>query len=273
MKNIILICLVFFTLNISAANNQWRLYLERPNEKPILINTFSYEGKKVSFCKKAVGFSVSFTAENKGLYWYYVAEAKSLTGDKKCYLSLSRLYDNAQTPYAFFGEVTKPGIYRQSPHEPADHYFKDLLVNALPVVALKNSEGFEVALSNTPAVFNNYTNQTFDLEHREVTLSSGDNGNIFIEGSFVQNTDTIDRRKKGLYRIEPYYFPVNTKKTHRFDGIYLQTKGTDLGKLRESINSIISQHWSKGTVVDLLGATFFSTAYMNLRVNETGRSK
>ena len=27
------------------------------------------------------------------------------------------------------------------------------------------------------------------------------------------------------------------------------------------------------SVTDLLGATFFSTAYMNLRVNETGRSK
>jgi hypothetical protein len=38
-------------------------------------------------------------------------------------------------------------------------------------------------------------------------------------------------------------------------------------------NQAVAQHWSQGKIRDLLGATFFSTAYMNLRVNETGHSK
>lgn len=272
MKFLFLIWLTFFSLKSYSAKNQWTLYLEQPNETPILVNTFSFEGKKISFIKKSGEFTVSFNSENRGDYWYFVAEAKSTNGDKKCYLSLSRTYDVSQIPYAFFGEVTNSGIYRQSPHEPADHAFKDLLLNAVPVVALKNNEGFEVAISNTPAVFNNYSTQTFDLQHRKVKLSSGDNGCLFNDGVFKMNTDTVDRRKKGLYRIEPYYFPVNASKMHCFDGIYLQIKASGLGKLRETINNTISKHWSKGAVTDLLGSSFFSTAYMNLRVNETGKS-
>lgn len=29
-------------------NSDWNLYLEQPNQKSLLINTFSYEGKRVS---------------------------------------------------------------------------------------------------------------------------------------------------------------------------------------------------------------------------------
>lgn len=272
MKKLVMLFLLSTSIS-GYCNTAWNLYLEQPNQKSLLINTFSYEGKSVSFSKKLDGFLVQFTAEDKGDYWYYIAEVKSLKGDKQCYLSLTKAYEQDQTPYAFFGEVIKTGIYRQSPHEPADHYFKDLLLNAVPMIAIKNKDGFEVAISNTPAVFNNYTTQTFDLQHKEVKLSSGDNGNIFKEGSFVLNTDTINRRKKELYRIEPYYFPISGNQTHQLDGIYFQTKASELGKLRKVINSNISKHWSNGTVTDLLGATFFSTAYMNLRVNETGKSK
>jgi hypothetical protein len=272
MKKLAFLFLLAISIN-GYCNSGWNLYLEQPNQKSILVNTFSYEGKKVSFSEKTDGFQVQFTAENKGDYWYYVAEAKALKGNKQCYLTLSKNYEEGQVPFGFFGEVPQTGVYRQSPHEPADHFFKDLLLNAVPLVAMKNKDGFEVAISNTPALFNNYTTQTFDLQHKEVKLSSGDNGNIFKDGSIVLNTDTIDRRKKELYRIEPFYFPISTRQSHRMDGIYFQTKASDLGKLREAINSKISTHWSKGTITDLLGATFFSTAYMNLRVNETGRSK
>jgi len=254
-------------------NSDWNLYLEQPNQKSLLINTFSYDGKTVSFSKQIDGFLVQFTAENRGDYWYYVAKAKSLEGDKQCYLTLSKNYEEGQVPFLFSGEVTNSAVYRQSPHEPADHSFRGLLLNAVPLVALKNEDGFEVIISNTPAVFNNYTTQTFDLKNKEVKISSGDNGYKFNNGAWELNTDTVDRRKKGLYRIEPYYASVNTIKTSCFDGIYFQAKVSDLGKLREVISSNISKHWSKGTITDLLGSTVFSIAYMSLRVNETGKSK
>jgi hypothetical protein len=82
LKSFLLISLVLLSFHCYASTNKWTLSLKQPSQKPLAVNTFSFEGKKVAFTKKVGEFNVSFTAENKGDYWYYVAEAKSLMGEK-----------------------------------------------------------------------------------------------------------------------------------------------------------------------------------------------
>lgn len=264
--------------NGSTSDSKWSLYLERPNAEPLLVNNFVFgSAKEVQFTNEIDGFTVKFVAKNMNGYWSYHAEASSTREGAKCYLSLAKQYETRQTPFSFFGQVTKSGIYRQSPHEPGDYYFLDkCLMQAVPMVALKDESGFEFAICDTPAMYDNYTSQTYDLQNRKVKLSSGDNGCVFRNDGFLPDTETADkaeRQAKKLFRIEPYYFAADANTVHQMNGLYMRTPGADIGKLRESINLAISRHWSNGKVVDLLGATVFSTTYMNLRVNETGDSK
>lgn len=274
-KSTLIACGMFLFFNSCFSNNNWNLYLERPNEKSLLIQSFSFDmTENLSFNKDIGGFHITFKVDKEGDYWAYVAEASSVSGDEKCYLSLGRSYSADLQPYNFDGLVQKSGVYRQSPHEPGDHHFiQDMLMQPVPMISLKGKDDFEIAISNTPAVFDNYTTQTYDLKKRELKLSSGDNGFVFKNNTFQLNVDTTDRKRKKLFRIESNYFSVKPDKSHRLDGIYMKIKGQDAGKLRQTVNTFVSKHWSNGQITDLLGSTFFSTAYMNLRVNETGKSK
>lgn len=275
MKKInIYVCLLMASRVFLTAQTDWSLFLEQPGAQPLFIRSVSFTGEnKIEFTESKENFEVTFNAEKKGFYWYYSAQVKSLSGNQACYLSFSKKFRENKLPYGFFGEVQNSNIYRQSPHEPKDHRFKDLPLQAIPMVAVRSDEGLEILLNNTPAVFDNYTTQTYDLENREIKLSSGDNGFKFAQGAFQLNADNVGRREKGLYRIEPHYFTVNPSQTHRMDGLFVQTRGNDVGSLREAVNMAIAMHWSNGTTKGLFGSTFFSTAYMCLRANETNRSK
>ena len=262
----------------NAVDGEWGLYVERPDQAPVLVNDFTFgSSNKVSFGKEVVGFTVTFNADSRDGYWYYSADVSSRNDGAKCYLSLVKKYDARQAPFNFFGQVTNSGIYRQSPHEPGDHHFFDhCLMQGIPMVALKDGNGFEVALCDTPAFYDNYTSQTYDLKNRNVKLASGDNGLVFEDGQFQvvpKLTNQVVRQEEKLFRIEPHYFAVSSNAVHHMDGLYIKIKGTGVRKLRESVNLAISKHWSNGRIVDLLGSALFSSAYMNLRVNETGKSK
>ena len=174
-------------------------------------------------------------------------------------------------PVTFNGPVAKSAVYRQSPHEPLDHGFHTLVKQSVPLIALKTPAGLEIAVSDTPALYDNYSTQTYDLAKRSLALSSGDNAWVWTGTAFEPNPDKSDRT--ALYRIEPHYFSLAAGKEHRFDAIIVRAAGGQAGNLRQVVNLAVSRHWSQGRITDLLGATFFSTAYMNLRVNETRRSR
>jgi hypothetical protein len=74
-------------------------------------------------------------------------------------------------------------------------------------------------------------------------------------------------------KILKYYHPVSKNKSHHFQGILFQTKASDLNGLRKAVNQLAATHFSGGKYTDYFGALSFTTAYMNLRVNETGKSK
>jgi hypothetical protein len=264
--------IAFLALATQAQQNQWHLFVEQPSKAPILVGSFSLrEGAAFAIKKSLEGFDLDASLGKANDYWVFTARVSSKQPGRECYLSLVRSYSEDSVPVNFNGPVKESAIYRQSPHEPLDHGFHTLVMQSVPMVGVKMPEGLEIAVSDTPALFDNYTTQTFDLARRSLALSSGDNSFIWNGRAFEPNPDKSDRT--ALYRIEPHYFSLDAGNEHRMEAIIFQAPGGNLANIRQLVNLAVSKHWSQGRITDLLGATFFSTAYMNLRVNETGRSQ
>lgn len=148
-------------------------------------------------------------------------------------------------------------------------------MQSVPLVALATAAGVEVAVSDTPAHFENYCSQTYDLQAQRLTLSSGDRGFIWNAADHAfqpaKAEDATDADEHP--RIEAHAFSLDGAKEHSMDVIILRFPNVALAQFRQQVNLAIARHWSKEKIVDLLGATYFGTAYMNLRVNETGQSR
>ncbi|MEI8039246.1 MAG: hypothetical protein WCJ14_12725 [Verrucomicrobiota bacterium] len=260
------------TLTAQAQQQPWHLYVEQPGTAPLLVDSFALpDGADLTIKKSLEGFELDASLGKTAGYWTFTAKIRSQQPGRECYLSLVRSYAEDSVPVTFNGPVAQSAIYRQSPHEPLDHGFHTLVVQPVPLIALKTPEGLEIAISNTPALYDNYTTQTYDLAKRSLALSSGDNALVWNGTAFEPNPDKSDRT--ALFRIEPHYFALAAGKEHRLEAIIVKAPADQVTNIRQLVNLAVSRHWSQGRITDLLGATFFSTAYMNLRVNETGRSR
>jgi len=266
-----------FVLNIgsiSSAKNSWNIYLNFSDGKKQLIENVDFDKINIfSTTKKIQNYTVALNIEKQDGYWTYLVDVSSENTTLDCYISLSKNYSKKEIPYCFNGQVTESTIFRQSPHEPADHEMTGLVMQALPMIALKNGNNYEIAVSNSPVFYDNYTTQTFDIKRKFVSLASGDNGTVFNKKGKEICIDSLKRRGTKRYVVEPHFFKVDFNNSHRMDGVFILSSEQEIGKLRERVNEVIAKHWSVGKITDLLGATVFSTSYMNLRVNETTKSK
>ena len=184
------------------------------------------------------------------------------------------MYDENSKPLNFNGEVVESAVYRQSPHNPGS-YELEKAMQPVPLIALLTPAGIEAAICDTPAHFENYTSQTYDLQARRLGLSSGDHGLVWNARSRTFESAVADGiTDAGDHpHIEPHAFPLDGGKEHAMEVILMRFRAAALPQFRQQVNLGIARHWSKGAIVDLLGATYFGTAYMNLRVNETGQSR
>lgn len=257
-----------------SVNHDWKLYLNFPNQKKQLIKSFDF--KKVEshnstkYLKNCV---VKFELRKENGYWFYIASVTAKDSAIEYYFSISKEYDQKDFPYNFNQKIIKSEVFRQSPHEPADHEMIGLSMQPIPMVGLFTQEGFEVVISDTPAYFDNYTTQIFDVKNRVVDLSSGDNGAVFDENSEMSIVESLKRKGTKKYSIESHFFKETKQNSHKMSGLMFTSKGKDISDLRMQVNENISKHWTNGRIKDKLGSTLFSTAYMNLRVNETCKSK
>jgi len=268
----------FLLLNLSvhsfSQKGKWILTIHQQDGNTLVVDSFSVsDNKTIAFTKSVLDYKVSLNLQPKEDFYTFSATITSSKAVMPAYLSISKKYNNGEVPYNFDGIVRQSNIYRQSPHEPNDYHFKGLSKQPIPMLAIYDKMGFEVAISNSPVFYDNYTTQTFDLQKKVIAISAGDNGNIFQDNSFKPKIDTATIKQKGQFRIEPHYFDIKEKDTHPFEGIIGRFNHLDPTKLRRAVNLIVSKNWSNGKVTDLFGSSFFSTAYMNLRVNETGKSK
>jgi hypothetical protein len=273
--------LLLFIMMISCSPKQqdspmWSLILKQPDQADIELIQFSDISKPVQVQKVVEGIQVDFSLEPKGEYTVFKATANSEDSGKKIYFSLTCKYDNQSIPFNFNGEVKSPEIYRQSPHD-VDAWITDgIAKQAVSVISVKKDSMFFVALNGAPALYNNFTSQAFYTDRNIMELSSGDNGET--PGLKPDNTQKIDYNTDKTQVMSPgkilkYYHPVSKNNPHRFEGILFQTNASDLNGLRKAVNQLAASHFSGGKYTDYFGALAYTTAYMNLRVNETGKSK
>jgi hypothetical protein len=253
----------------------WELVIEQSNQPSLHVDNFALLKNDTHIIKKTLnGFDVEASIHYVDSLWVLSAKVRSKESGRQCFLSLSRSYGEDSRPLNFNGEVTESAIYRQSPHNPAT-YGLDKAMQPVPLIALRAPAGIEVAICDTPAHFENYTSQTYDLGVRRLRLSSGDHGlkwnaqsRTFELASAESNPDAANRP-----RIEPHAFSLDGGAAHGMEVVLMQFPIVALAEFRQRANLGITRQWSDGEVTDLLGATNFGTAYMNLRVNETARSR
>jgi hypothetical protein len=260
----------------SPQNHRWELSVEQPNRVPFPLTSFLLPlSGELKISRELDGLTVTATVRQEGNYWVLIATASASNEGRSCYFRLSRSYGPDSTPMNFNGPVRESNVFRQSPHNPLNHHFSTQDKQAMPLVAVENASVLEIAICDTPAHFDNYTTQTYDLQRQIVALSSGDDSIAWnalahkFQVTRGQQSGTPDQQAP----ISAHYFPVGAGQEHRMEAILLRVPRNSHQQVPLQANLAVAQHWSQKKIKDLLGATLFSTAYMNLRVNETGRSK
>jgi len=260
MNRLSFLLLVFALLTISCSqhNISWTIVLKHPGYPDREIVSFNDLPRHDLAIQKTVdGIRVNAHIQPKKNLVLFHAKASS-DSLKKCFLSIEANYSDG-TVYSYNGEVKSKQVFRQSPHDPGIYNLQELVKQAVPMIAVKTKNGFVGAISDSPAFYDNYTTQTFDPAQKLMFLSSGDDGKI--TGS-----------KPSKIQIHSYYHRINKNKSHTFNGIIFQSNATEMNSLRRDVLKSIAQRWGKG-INDRFGATAFSTNYMLLRKNETGKSQ
>ncbi len=273
--------LVFFQMFSCSPKHQdnspmWSLVIQQPDQADIELIQFTDLSKPISFQKNIEGIQVDFTLEPKGEYTVFEATAHIDNIGKKLFFSLKCNYDSSFIPFNFNGEVKSPEIYRQSPHDVDAWITEGIAKQAVPMVSIKKDSVFYVALNGTPALYNNFTSQAFYPDRQTIELSSGDNGQmpgLKPDTTLVVDYNTDKTQVMAPGKILSYYHPVSKNNPHIFEGILFRSMAKDVNGLRKDVNKLASDHFSGGKYTDYFGALAFTTAYMNLRVNETGKSK
>jgi len=272
----ILIIAFFASCATKKTSTDWTILLEQPGKQEIEIVSIPNDLKDtISFKKKIDGITVSVLAIKKTNYIAFSAKATVNSGESECYLSLCTHYDS-QKPWNYNGEVKRTEIFRQSPHD-LDAWITDSLAKQpMPVIALKTDNGFTVAVNNSPVYYDNYCTQQFYLDKKELRLSSGDNGKtpgMKPKTMKMANYNAEKGQKFHKGTVTAYYHKISPLKSHLFEGVIIQSKSNDMNNLRKDIILAVADHWSGGKAQGYFGALEFSVPYMNLRVNDSKKSK
>jgi hypothetical protein len=256
----------------------WSLVLQRPGQKSSEIARLPENYSKPFHYQITLDdITVNFDIQpRKG---YAVFKARAITGitAKKMFFSIQAHY-NSEVPYNFNGSVLTPEIFRQSPHDVNAWIVTTIAEQAVPVVALRANSFFQVALSGSPYLYKNFTSQSFYTDKKVIELSSGDNG--LSPGLQPDTSTTIqinyNADKTQVFspgKVLEYYHDVDPSKPHEFEGLLFNSYSNSLNGLRKDINIYIADYFSNGQVADYFGALAFTTAYMNLRSNDSQKSK
>lgn len=257
---------------------KWNLVLHQHGQPDrILTELPNNIDKPFSFQSDENGINIRFSLQPDTQYAVFRAEAISLNDSARLYFSLRANYQSNVTPYNFNGEVKTSEVYRQSPHDVNAWISRGIALQAVPIIALKTASGFSVAVNGAPAFYNNFTSQSFSTNQKFADLSSGDNGQTpGLKPDTTQsintgyNTDKTQIMAPG--KVLAYYHKVTKTKAHIFEGIIFKSEATELNGLRKDVNHLAAVHFSNGKYTDYFGSMAFTTAFMNLRVNETGKS-
>lgn len=268
MRKIIYLFLTFMAIwgCKPEVNNDsgWTLVLNLPDKTEVEVLQLP-ENLQVPFSseKSINGYTIQLSLTPTEKYTVFNASVSSGNTEAKCYLSLRYRYDQGK-PWNFNEEVTESNIFRQSPHDNQAWYADNISRQGIPLVAIKKDSSYLVAINDSPVFYENFTTQEFNNELKTLTLSSGDNGKLCLPDNSMQ------RGYDG--KILSCYHKVTASNPHIFNGIIFNCKAMDLNGLRTNVNRNVADYFGKGKYKDYFGSLAFTTAYMNLRVNETKKS-
>jgi hypothetical protein len=255
----------------------WELVLHQPDQEDVVVTMLSIEEKEQTHQTYTIeDVIIDFDIDPQNDYQFFKASVRAKRGTKKVYLSIRRTYSEGE-PFNFNGPVISSETFRQSPHDLNAWIVTTIAEQAVPVIALKKNDLFEVAVSSSPYEYDNFTSQFFDLNNNFLEICSGDNGqspgvkpDTTTELKIDYNAEKKQKFSPG--RVVAYYHDVTDSINHTFTGLMFKSKASSLQDLRRDINGNVAACFSKEKFNYYFGAMAFTTAYMNLRRNETGRS-
>ncbi|MHA4806896.1 hypothetical protein ACX0G9_02250 [Flavitalea flava] len=276
---VVLLCCTVFSFCRSkgqGVGGSWSLMVKRPGKSDVLITRLPEDLSRPFSAKQDIGqLHIEFTLDPTPDYTVFRASATGL-GSDSIFFALENNYAN-EIPYNYNGEVKSAEIFRQGPHDVNAWITERIAKQALPMVAIRTGEGFTVAINGSPSLYDNYTSQAFYPGKKVLALRSGDDGAKPGLSPDMMAPDTASYNKDKTQIMTPgkilaYYHPVNDRKKHVFEGIIFYTQGSTLTDLRKAATLRTASYFSGGRYKDYFGALAFTTAYMNLRTNETGKS-
>lgn len=230
----------------------WNLFLSCPEKEDVLVAHLEPFGEDQRLSTDVEGIRVTINQERKESYTLLTISAEAKQG--RCYLSFACEYPDGKL-LTFSGEKSGVEVFRQSPHDPADHVL-DMAKEAVPMVALTDGNGFIVALSDQPGHCDNYTTQYINTDQKEFRISSGDSG----ETPGYQGKEFL-----------PYYHELREGKGYEFRLAVFRSEAATMTQLRNDVFSCIDTLWGMGGC-SKFHAVCFSSNYMHYRRNETGCS-
>jgi hypothetical protein len=260
----------------STSDVQWEVVLHQPGAKQTKIATLP-ETIAGDFHHREVfddiGVDIVITRKDA---FSVVKVSLSSPLPKNAFVSLRGRFTKG-IPYNFNGETKSSEIYRQSPHDVNAWIVTTIAEQAVPVVAVHTDSMFHVAVSASPFVFDNFTSQGFYVDKKYVDLCSGDDGGT--PGIKPDTSKVIDMdynaektQKFSPGKVMTHYPEIGPGKNHSFEAILFSVKGKSLRSFRKAVNQNVAAYFSGEKYNDYFGALAFSTAYMNLRANDTQKS-
>ena len=257
---------------------EWVLYLQQETGEEIKITTLPQDLTQPfseSYNSDHLSVSVDI-APKEG----YVGLNCSVTANvpTKIFFSLRCEYDTTLfEAINFNGKVDSAEVFRQSPHDVDAWIVTTIAMQAMPMVAVQNDKECIVALSDAPFNYENFTSQAFYPKKGLIALNSGDDASTpglqpdkSEELDLDYNADKTQRFSPG--KVLPYYHKVDQQHMHRFEAILFKTPATQLNAIRKELTSKAAHHFSEGKYEDYFGALAFTSAYFNLRKNDSGKS-
>lgn len=211
----------------------------------------------------------------KGLHVRAVVRSQNAS---KVFLSLSTRAAEGWRQWSFDGPVAAKEIYRQSPHDVDAWIVRGIARQSVPMVAVHDGQVFHAALNGSPAIYENSCSQRFDPANGEVSLRSGDDGET--GSTRMENTYLSDVVESGSStqkfspgRIIQYFHAIGPDIHHTFEALIFQVEGTTLRDLRHAVYDRIAGIAPGEHAEGNFGKLAVSTAWMNLRKNDSGNSR
>ncbi|HEV8082153.1 MAG TPA: hypothetical protein VGP55_03075 [Chitinophagaceae bacterium] len=259
-------------------NESWTLIINEEGREGIEVMSIPFfidKSLKVEKDVNKIHVTVNLEMFENSVEFNAIAHVKK--GEVSVYFSLVKNYTQ-EIPYNFNGPVNSTEVYRQSPHDVNAWIVNNIAMQAVPVVALKNNKNFEVALNGSPAFYENGTSQAFYLDEKRVELSSGDNGTApGLHPSDLNDKPISYNTEKGQImsqgKICKIYHKVTNENPHEFKGLLFKCKSGSVSDLRKEVVKRAASFFSNRRYTDYFGSLSFVSSYMNLRRNESGKSK